>query len=113
MTIVTHGTLWATVNLMTGSLHAVTILPSLAIYGLRLGTTALISWRWLGTRLSFAQILLVLPKDLFMSAIWLASFLGDTVWWSGRRFRILRSGVMEPVAGDVEMAAREALVKSS
>lgn len=113
MTIVTHGTLWATVSLLLGSLDGLTILPSLALYALRLSTTALISWRFLGTRLSLGQILLVLPKDLFMSAVWLASFMGDTVWWSGRRFRILRTGIMEPVAGEPELSAAEAVAKPS
>jgi ceramide glucosyltransferase len=113
MTIATHGTLWATVHLLVGPLAWSTVLASLSLLGLRLATTALISWRFLGTDLSATQILLVLPKDLFMSAIWLVSFLGDTVWWSGRRFRILPSGVMEPLPSETEPATGEAIAKAS
>ena len=113
MTVVTHGTLWACVNLLAGGLSVATLLPSMAVFGMRLATTAVISRRFLRTDLSLAEVLLVLPKDLFMSAIWLASFLGDTVWWSGRRFRILGSGEMEPLGGETELAPSEAMAKPS
>ncbi len=113
LTIVTHGTLWACVNLLFGGLNWLALGPSLVVLGLRLATTGVTSWSLLGTRLGIADILLVLPKDLFMSAIWLASFLGDTVWWSGRRFRVLKSGEMQPLPSEVDVTAAEAVVKPS
>lgn len=111
MTIVTHGTLWACVNLLVGGASWVALAPSLGLLALRLSTTAIISWRLLGSRLSLGSILLVLPKDLFMSGIWLASFLGDTVWWSGRRFRVLRNGEMVPIPGEGDVATEAAVAK--
>lgn len=112
-TVVTHGTLWACVNALVGGLSLVALAPSLGVIGLRLLTTAVISWRFVRSDLGLGQILLVPLKDLFMSSIWLASFVGDTVWWSGRRFRVLAGGEMEPVAGDEPMSAGEVIAKPS
>ncbi len=113
MTIVTHGTLWACVNLLIGGFTWLGLGPSLLVFGARLGTTALISHRYLGTNLPLRQLLLVLPKDLFLSGIWLASFLGDTVWWSGRRFRVRATGEMDPLDAGAELAPGEAVAKPS
>jgi ceramide glucosyltransferase len=37
---------------------------------------------------------LVLVKDFFQAAIWLAAFLGSTVEWRGRSMRVRRDGVL-------------------
>lgn len=111
MTIVTHGTLWACVGLLVGGLSWASLAPSLGVLALRLVTSGIISWRLLGTRLPLRDLLLILPKDLFMSAIWLASFLGSTVWWSGRRFRVLRNGEMVPAAGDSDVSPNAVVAK--
>lgn len=113
MTIVTHGTLWACVNLMVGGLGWAALVPSAFVLGLRLGSSAIISHRYLRTDLGIGPLLLILPKDLFMSAIWLASFLGDTVWWSGRRFRVMPSGAMVPLDRGEDVAASEVVAKPS
>lgn len=113
MTIVTHGTTWACINLLVGGLHELSMAASGAVLAVRLLTTAVISRRLLRTDLSLSEIALVLPKDLFMSCIWVASFLGDTVWWSGRRFRVLSDGAMEPVAGTEEIPAPAPVAKPS
>jgi len=113
LTIVTHGTLWASVALLAGGLEWFILVPAVALLAWRLATTSIISWRLLDTKLPASQILLVLPKDLFMSAIWVASFLGDTVWWSGRRFRVRPGGVMEPLPGPDEVATAPVVAKPS
>ena len=42
--------------------------------------------------------LVLLPlKDLLSFGLWLASFLGNEVVWQGRRFRLNREGVLEPL----------------
>lgn len=112
-TIVTHGTLWACASALAGGFSVVALTPSLLVVGLRMFTTALISWRFVGSDLGIGQILLVPVKDLFMSAIWVASFLGDTVWWSGRRFRVLSGGEMEPLPSGEAVGAGEAVAKPS
>jgi ceramide glucosyltransferase len=112
-TIITHGTLWACVNALVGGFAWMALVPSLAIVGLRLATTTVISWRFVRSDLSIGQILLVPLKDLFMSAIWLASFLGETVWWSGRRYRVLPGGEMVPILREEITPAGEAVAKPS
>lgn len=96
--VVTHGTLWASVNLLSrhGSASAVTL--AVLVYGLRMVTASAICNRYLHARLSFAQALLVPLKDLFASALWLLSFLGNTVQWGGQRFRVMRDGQMASVS---------------
>jgi len=43
-------------------------------------------------------------KDLAFSAVWLASWLGHRVEWSGRTLKIQRDGRMVQVDGDVAPA---------
>ncbi len=40
---------------------------------------------------------LVLAKDLFQTAIWLFSFLGNRVEWRGRQMRLRRDGTLEEI----------------
>jgi hypothetical protein len=40
-------------------------------------------------------VLLVLLVDLLQIPVWVLGFAGNSVWWCGRRFRILKSGEME------------------
>ena len=51
-----------------------------------------------------ADLLLLVPKDLFISFIWFLAFAGDTVTWSGRRFRVFKSGRMVDVTIDADTA---------
>jgi ceramide glucosyltransferase len=34
-------------------------------------------------------------KDLLNAAVWLMAFLGNTVEWRGRRYRVRRGGLLE------------------
>jgi ceramide glucosyltransferase len=38
---------------------------------------------------------LVPIKDLLNAAVWLMAFLGNTVEWRGRRYRVRRGGLLE------------------
>jgi hypothetical protein len=44
----------------------------------------------------------LVPKDLFISFIWFLAFAGDTVTWSGRRFRVFKSGRMADVTVETD-----------
>jgi ceramide glucosyltransferase len=94
-TILTHGTFWALLNVLYHQFSPVSCLASLAVLVVRYASAASFAWRWLRTDLSVPQLLLVAPKDLFVSFIWFLAFAGNTVMWSGRRFRVLRSGEMK------------------
>jgi len=108
-TVLTHGTLWGLANLLLGGGHPLAAAVTAALWGLRLATVAWISWRCLGTRLRPAALTTVLVKDLFVSAIWMTSFFGSTVWWSARRFRVLKSGEMVLCGEEREVRPVEAL----
>jgi ceramide glucosyltransferase len=92
--IVTHGTLWATLNLLYSHFGPFACVLATLVYALRIGTARAICNRYLQAPLAPAGALLVPLKDLFISAVWLLSFLGDTVRWSGHEFRVLKNGQM-------------------
>jgi ceramide glucosyltransferase len=96
--VVIHGTLWATLNLLYSHFSPLASLLAALVYALRIGTASVICNRYLQAPLRPAQAVLVPLKDLFVSAVWLLSFLGDTVRWSGHEFRVLRGGQMVLVA---------------
>jgi ceramide glucosyltransferase len=105
--IVTHGTLWATLNLLYNHFSPLACLLAALVYALRIGTASAICNRYLQAPLTPAGALLVPLKDLFISAVWLLSFLADTVRWSGHEFRVLKNGQMVLVtpAASAEPAA--------
>jgi ceramide glucosyltransferase len=96
--VVTHGTFWATLNLFYNHFSPLACLLAALVYALRIGTASTICNRYLQAPMTRAKALLVPLKDLFVSAVWLLSFLGDTVRWSGHEFRVLKNGRMVLVA---------------
>lgn len=96
--VVTHGTLWATLNLFCSHFSPAACVLAATTYGLRMATAGAICNRYLGAPLSAETALLVPLKDLFTSAVWLLSFLGNTVHWSGHTFRIAKDGQMVQVS---------------
>ncbi len=90
--ILTHGTLWAVLNVLYNRFSPMSVAASLGVIGLRYLAAAVLSWRHLHANTRWYELLLVGPKDLLISTIWFLAFLGDTVWWSGRRFRVLPNG---------------------
>jgi ceramide glucosyltransferase len=92
--IVIHGTLWATLNLLYSHFTSPACLVAALVLALRIGTASAICNRYLQAPLTPVGAALVPLKDLFISAVWLLSFLGDTVRWSGHEFRVLKDGQM-------------------
>ncbi len=92
--IITHGTSWAVLNVLYHQFSSASVLTSLAVIGLRYISAVTMSWRYLKADTAGLQMLLVGPKDLFVSAVWFMAFLGSTVTWSGHRFRVERNGDM-------------------
>ena len=103
--VLTHGTLWASVNLVFNHCAPGAVTLAALVYGLRMLTARAICKRYLGASLRADETMLVLLKDLFMSAVWLLAFLGNTVQWGGRRLRVMKDGQMVEIAplGTVEV----------
>lgn len=100
--ILTHGCLWALVNvaLHWGDLRAWGI--GLGLLTLRLGVASTVCRQFLDVRLRKAELALIPFKDLFLSVLWASAFFGNTVAWSGHRFRVLAHGEMVPVDASPE-----------
>lgn len=92
--ILTHGTLWATLNLFYSHGSTPACLVAALVYGTRMLVAHGIATRYIHAPLSWRETLLVPLKDLFVSAVWVLCFLGDTVRWSGHEFRVLKDGQM-------------------
>jgi len=95
--VVTQGTLWATLNLFCFHFSPAACVLSGAAYAVRIATASAICNRYLRAPLSFATALLVPLKDLFSSFVWLLAFLGNTVQWGGQRYRVMSDGQMVPL----------------
>jgi ceramide glucosyltransferase len=92
--ILTHGTFWAVVNVAYHGFSPLSCAVSGVVVGLRYLVAARMAWTHLRTDLSFPQLLLVGPKDLSVTFVWFAAFLGNEVVWSGHRFQVQRDGGM-------------------
>jgi ceramide glucosyltransferase len=93
-TILTQGLLWAVVNAVVGGLGMFVLSVSALAIGIRLATVAVVG-RYLRVPFRMADVVLVLLTDLLQVVVWVEGFLGNSVWWSGRRFRITKTGEME------------------
>jgi ceramide glucosyltransferase len=96
--ILTHGTLWATLNLLYNDFSPLAFLVAAGVYAVRITVARTIATRYLRAPLRWREALLVPLKDLFVSAVWVFCFLGDTVHWSGHTFRVLADGQMVRVS---------------
>ena len=63
-----------------------------ALVAFRISATRVLHLRLTRTRLPLTQASVVILKDFLQVAVWALSFVGNTVEWRGRRFRILRGG---------------------
>ena len=99
--ILTHGTLWATLNLLYNHFSPLACLVAAAVYGMRVSVASTIANRYLHAPLRWHEALLIPLKDLFVSTVWALCFLGDTVHWSGHTFRVLKDGQMVRVSTPV------------
>ena len=92
--ILTHGTFWAVVNLLYNGFGPLSFAVSGVVLALRYLVAARMAWTHLRTDTSVAQLLLVGPKDLFLTFVWFAAFAGNEVVWSGHRFQVQKTGEM-------------------
>ncbi len=105
-TIVTHSTLWATLYLLASGASAWGLGVFATAVGVRVLAGGLIAHHVLGVRRIWRELWLVPAKDLFISAIWAAAFLGDRVRWGSTDYVVSPDGRMvdaeeaspEPVA---------------
>jgi ceramide glucosyltransferase len=97
--VITHAVFWGTAALVAtrGSLVGVGFF--VAAVAARLGTLSSIM-RMLRERDTPRHLWMVPLKDLGFGAVWLASWLGHDVEWSGRTLRIQRDGRMMPVGAE-------------
>ncbi|GIW40208.1 MAG: ceramide glucosyltransferase [Candidatus Binatia bacterium] len=105
-TILTHGTLWSLSNLLLPGTGGFGWIVSGTCLALRAWTAKVLAERYLGWKMGLRELVWLFPKDLFLSAIWVGSFFGRTVRWSGHRFRVLRSGRMVWLGPEEELAPR-------
>jgi ceramide glucosyltransferase len=96
--IVTHGTLWASLNLLYNHFSPGACLVAAFTYAVRMTVASTIANHYIHAPLQWREALLVPVKDLFVSTIWGLCFLGDTVRWSGHEFRVLKDGQMVRVS---------------
>ncbi len=103
--ILTHGTFWAVANLFHSGFSPWSWAASGAVIALRYLVAARMAWTHLSTDLTVPQFLLVGPKDLFVSLVWFAAFLGNQVVWSGHRFLVQKTGAMVDLTHPVPSVA--------
>jgi ceramide glucosyltransferase len=95
--VLTHGTLWVTLLLLHQGLTPASVAIAAGVIGVRLWGAATMCFVYLRTDNRWWHLLLVPLKDLLVSAVWLLSFLGNRVRWSGRDFRVRLNGTMDPL----------------
>ncbi len=95
--IVTHGTLWALINVLYNAFSPIACVASAAVLALRYASAMVIGWRHLKAETSWPAMLAVPIKDLFFDVLWVLAFAGDTVIWGGTRFRVDRNGEMKEI----------------
>jgi ceramide glucosyltransferase len=94
--IVTHSTLWATLYLLASGLTPAAWQVFAAALSIRLLAAGCIARFVLGVRSVWRDLWLIPAKDLFISSIWVAAFLGQTVRWGGTDFVVSPDGRMIP-----------------
>ncbi len=91
-TILTYSFLWAVLGLTTRNAWAST--AALGVLALRLASAVIVARRYLGSAFRASDLPLAVLTDALLVAIWALGFFGSSVWWKGRRFRVLKSGEM-------------------
>jgi ceramide glucosyltransferase len=97
LTILTHGTSWAALFLLLSGFSGTGWQVLLCALGVRLVAAGTIAGAYLGSRQTLRDLWLVPVKDLLLTAVWLASFLGNEVEWGGERFVVGADGLMQPL----------------
>lgn len=92
--VLVHGTLWSLVALLAHGITPASAAAAATVLGLRYLSMLALYRRYLDIKVGGLELVWLPLKDLFSSLVWFFAFTGDTVWWSGRRFRVLRTGEM-------------------
>ncbi len=110
--ILSNGSLWPLLWLITSLIWTKTLCAPLAAVALLLARTAIA--QSLQRRLNEnaqkpAPFWLVPAKDLLQAAIWAIAFCGNTIEWRGRKMRLRRDGNLEPIGRPTETRAESAM----
>jgi ceramide glucosyltransferase len=112
VSLMIHTTLWGVLAVFaTGGLTAGWI-ALLAAVAVRIGSLRVILGM-LGDTVTPRHLWMVPLKDLGYSAVWVISWLGRDVVWSGQRLRVLPDGRMLPLDGVAEPALTSKLAAPS
>ena len=112
VSLVIHTMLWGVAAVFATGGSAVGWIALVAAVTSRLGSLRVILGM-LGDTATVRNLWLVPLKDLAYSAVWVASWLGRDVVWSGQRLRVLPDGRMIPVDAAPEPALPSKVVASS
>ena len=102
--VVTHATLWGTLTVAVSGGSALGWQALGIVVATRLGAL-LVIMRLLREPDTPRHFGLIPLKDLAYSAVWMASWLGRSVDWSGRRYRVDAGGLLHPLAPAVDVSA--------
>jgi hypothetical protein len=92
-------------NVLYNGASPLSCAASAVVIGLRYLIAARMAWTHLHTDLTWPQLLLVAPKDLLLTGVWFAAFLGNEVVWSGHRFAVQKTGEMVDLTEPVQPVA--------
>ena len=96
--VITHSVTWGVATVLATGGSAIGWLALAGAIAVRLGTLRAIM-RMLRERDTPRHLWMVPLKDLGFTAVWLASWLGRDVVWSGARLRVQSDGRMVPLDG--------------
>lgn len=89
--IVTHGLVWALLNVVASGLSPVSVWLLTMSFFLRVAQAMTVGAAVLGDRQVLASLWLLPFRDLIQMGIWVAGFAGNTIVWRGEQF-VLRKG---------------------
>ena len=112
VSLVIHTMLWGVVAVVATGGSTAGWIALLAAVAARIGSLRVILGM-LGDTMTVRDLLLVPLKDLAYSAVWVTSWLGRDVVWSGQRLRVQPDGRMLPVDAAPEPALTSKVVAPS
>lgn len=92
--VITHGTLWALLNVLYHWFSPTALAVSASVMAIRYASATAMSWRYLNTAAGWRELAALPCKDLLFDVVWLLAFAGNTVVWGGVRFRVDSDGEM-------------------
>jgi ceramide glucosyltransferase len=98
-TILIHGPFWGLALVVTSGGAPASLAALAAVVVARVAMSAVMIVRVLRLPARLRDLWLVPLKDLLMTAVYFGSLASRRVVWAGRRFEILRGGVMREVGG--------------